>query len=61
MDMRDEILVGMVIGIVVGILAGGFVVAKLQRDLKEEAIQLNYAEYNSTNGNWQWITNSIVE
>ena len=27
--------------------------------LKEEAIKLNFAEYNSTNGVWQWKTNSV--
>ena len=27
------------------------------KNLKQEAIQLNYAEYNSTNGVWQWKTN----
>lgn len=25
--------------------------------MKREAINLGYAEYNRTNGNWQWITN----
>ena len=26
--------------------------------LKREAIERNFAEYNSTNGVWQWKTNS---
>jgi len=60
MDMRDEILVGMIIGIAVGIFLGALIITKLQHDLKVEAIQLNYAEYNSTTGVWQWKTNVIV-
>jgi hypothetical protein len=27
-------------------------------DLRSKAISLNFAEYNSTNGVWQWKTNS---
>jgi len=31
-----------------------------QRDvLKQEAIRLGYADYNSTNGNWEWKTNNF--
>lgn len=29
------------------------------KNLREQVISLGYAEYNSTNGNWQWKTNSI--
>ena len=29
------------------------------KDLKQQAIQLNHAEYNKTMGNWQWVTNKI--
>ncbi len=29
--------------------------------LRREAIALHYAEYNSTNGNWQWKTNVVLE
>lgn len=25
--------------------------------LKKQAIDLGYARYNGTNGNWQWVTN----
>lgn len=28
-------------------------------NLKKEAIELNYADYNRTNGVWQWKTNSV--
>lgn len=28
-------------------------------NLKAEAVRLNFAEYNSTNGQWQWKTNSL--
>lgn len=27
------------------------------RGIKQEAINNNFAEYNSTNGNWQWKMN----
>lgn len=28
--------------------------------IKQKAIQLNYAEYDSKSGQWQWITNSAA-
>jgi len=31
------------------------------KSLKQQAITLGYAEYNQTNGIWQWKTNSVLE
>jgi hypothetical protein len=30
-------------------------------DMKQQAIVLGYAEYNRTNGGWQWVTNNLAE
>lgn len=31
------------------------------RNLRREAISLGFAEYNNTNGVWQWKTNVVAE
>lgn len=41
--------------IIVGISFGGTIAG-----LKNEAVKNRFAEYNSTNGNWQWKTNATL-
>jgi len=48
---------GFICGLVLGILAAVMV----SRAYQNEAIKLNHAEYNSTNGLWQWKTNSVID
>jgi hypothetical protein len=35
-------------------------VVVVARGYRNEAIQLNHAEYNPTTGVWQWKTNSVI-
>jgi len=58
-NMKD-VIYGSVAGLViVMILFGVFSTLSTRRNLRQEAIQLGYAEYNATNGIWQWKTNLV--
>lgn len=55
---HDDFLLFFVFGIFVIFGFGGCVsMAKRCGEIQQEAIQLGYAEYNKTNGTWQWVTN----
>ena len=47
-------LTGAIVGLAIGIMIGAIIEEKIYQ---KKAISLNYAEYNKTNGNWQWKTN----
>lgn len=49
---KDEIAI-MLLCVVLGFCIGG-IVFNHDKNIKQEAIQHGYAEYNQTNGNWQW-------
>jgi hypothetical protein len=62
MEDNDALLYAvMFFGVIV--LMVGIICLKYQVDmktqLKQDAIQLGYADYNATNGKWQWKTNMI--
>lgn len=47
------------IGLAGGLLIATFICIGLSqsRELRQTAIELGYARYNATNGDWEWITN----
>jgi hypothetical protein len=58
----NEVFISLVLTMcacVVGIFIGINTTNTKFQGLQKEAVQLNFAEYNSTNGVWQWKTNSV--
>jgi len=62
------ILIGLVVSFVMFVLIPSYAIEKsskqktnlIETAIKQEAIQLGYAEYNSVTGVWQWKTNVVV-
>ena len=57
-----NVITGMFIAFLFTVFIGGTAIIKKNdkiTELKETAIGLGCAEYNRTNGNWQWITNRL--
>jgi hypothetical protein len=64
MDDNDNVIfvVAGVIIFILGLSLGAiYTRTNYVHPLRREAIALHYAEYNSTNGNWQWKTNVVLE
>lgn len=59
-ELKTYTLLCLLLAIVLGMFMAKTSIDRINHEnLKKEAIQLNHAEYNRTNGNWQWITNSV--
>jgi len=55
---KSFIWIGFVIGFFIGSILFSIVTTNLNNDdWKKEAINYGYAEYNQTNGKWQWKDN----
>jgi len=53
-DNIISVICGIGMGLCVGFTIGHIYTTALHIHLKKEAINIGVAEYNSTNGNWQW-------
>jgi hypothetical protein len=62
---NDDNVIFVIAGVIIFVLGLSAGVILTQNNyvhpLRREAIALHYAEYNTTNGNWQWIPNNVVE
>lgn len=56
-DIALSVFIALSIGFMLGNVLG---IYEERANKHEEAIQLNHAEYNTTNGHWQWKTNLTV-
>lgn len=54
--INDIIIVTMFVLTIFGII-GCRTMGQKTMSLEKQAVILGFAEYNKTNGNWQWITN----
>lgn len=61
-DDLMEICTALVVAFLLGIMGGwawGYHNAKTE--YRATAVRLHHAEYDSTTGKWQWLTNSLPE
>ena len=50
----------MVVVVVVILLVCGQILSNHIDNLKKEAVQRGFADYNQTTGNWEWKTNVVI-